>query len=149
MAPYLMNHYLRKYLIKIWCVLFYRRHHTFDVKTCFQQNRYVFDVIVTSWALFVFCISWNFARDISTVFEETKHLRSRAPDNIYKIIKINKTQLPVLLKYFFDARGVKFLEKRRGNVQIFQALRWRFDIWEAFFAVKIDGMSARNSYIQM
>jgi hypothetical protein len=22
MAPYLMNHYLRKYLIKIWCVLF-------------------------------------------------------------------------------------------------------------------------------
>jgi 4-hydroxybenzoate polyprenyltransferase len=37
---------------------------------------------VTSWALFVFCISWNFARDISTVFEEIKHLRSRAPDNI-------------------------------------------------------------------
>jgi hypothetical protein len=35
MAPYLMNHYLRKYLIKIWCVLYYRRHHTFDVKTCF------------------------------------------------------------------------------------------------------------------
>ena len=77
-----MNHYLRKYLIKIWCVLFYRRHHTFDVKACFQQNRNVFDVIVTSWALFVFCISWNFARDISTVFEEIKHLRSRAPDNI-------------------------------------------------------------------
>jgi hypothetical protein len=61
-----MNHYLRKYLNKIWCVLFYRRHHTFDVKTCFQQNRYVFDVIGTSWALFVFCISWNFARGIST-----------------------------------------------------------------------------------
>ena len=145
MAPYLMNHYLRKYLIKIWCVLFYRRHHTFDVKTCFQQNRYVFDVIVTSWALFVFCISWNFARDISTVFEEIKHLRSRAPDNIYKIIKINKTQ--ILLKYFFGARGVKFLEKRRENVQILQALRWRFDVWEAIVAVKNDGMSARNSYI--
>ena len=64
MAPYLMNHYLRKYLIKIWCVLFYRRYHTFDVKT------------------FVFCVSLNFARDISTVFEEIKHLRSRAPDNI-------------------------------------------------------------------
>jgi hypothetical protein len=64
-----------KYLSKIWCVLYYRRDHTFDVKTCFQQNRYVFDVIVTSWALFVFCISWNFARDISTVFEEIKHLR--------------------------------------------------------------------------
>jgi hypothetical protein len=28
------------------------------------------------------CISWNFARDISTVFEEINHLRSRAPDNI-------------------------------------------------------------------
>ena len=79
MAPYLINHYLRKYLIKIWCGLFYRRHHTFDVKTCFQQNRYVFDVIVM---LFVFCISWDFSRDISTVFEEIKHLRSRAPDNI-------------------------------------------------------------------
>jgi hypothetical protein len=52
----------------IWWSLSYRRHHTFDVKTCFQQNRYVFDVIVTSWVLFVFCISWNFARDISTVY---------------------------------------------------------------------------------
>jgi hypothetical protein len=145
MAPYLMNHYLRKYLIKMLCVLFYRRHHTFDVNTCFQQNRYVFDVIVTSWVLFVFCISLNFARDISTVFEEIKHLRSRAPDNIYKIIKINKTQ--PLLKYFFGARGVKFLEKRRENVQILQALRWRFDVWKAIFAVKNDGMSARNSYI--
>ncbi len=113
MAPYLMNHYLRKYLIKIWCVLFYRRHHTFDVKTCFQQNRYVFDVIMTSWALFVFCISWNFARDISTVFEEIKHLRSRAPDNIYKIIKINKTQL--LLKYFFVHEVLNFL-KNNGKM---------------------------------
>ena len=37
---------------------------------------------MTSWALFVFCISWNFARDISTVFEEIKHLRSRAPENL-------------------------------------------------------------------
>ena len=64
----------------------------------------------------------------------------------YQIIKINKTQL--LLKYFFGARGVKFLEKRRENVQIIQALRWRFDVWEAIFAVKNDGMSARNSYIQ-
>ena len=113
MTPYLMNHYLRKYLITIWCVLFYRRHHTFDVKTCFQQNRYVFDVIVTSWALFVFCISWNFARDISTVFEEIKHLRSRAPDNIYKIIKINKTQL--LLKYFFVHEVLNFL-KNNGKM---------------------------------
>ena len=114
MAPYLMNHYHRKYWIKIWCVLFYRRHHTFDVKTCFQQNRYVFDVIVTSWALFVFFISWNFARDISTVFEEIKHLRSRAPDNIYKIIKINKTQL--LLKYFFLVHEVLNFLKSDGKM---------------------------------
>jgi hypothetical protein len=114
MAPYLMNHYLRKYWIKIWCVLFYRRHHTFDVKTCFQQNRYVFDVIVTSWALLVFCISWNFARDIWTVFEEIKHLRSRAPDNIYKIIKINKTQL--LLKYFFLVHEVLNFLKSDGKM---------------------------------
>jgi len=28
--------------------MYYRRDHTFDVKTCFQQTRYVFDVIVTS-----------------------------------------------------------------------------------------------------
>ena len=63
----------------------------------------------------------------------------------YQIIKINKTRL--LLKYFFGARGVKFLEKRRENVQILQALRWRFDVWEAIFAIKNDGMSARNSYI--
>jgi hypothetical protein len=63
----------------------------------------------------------------------------------YHIIKISKTQL--LLKYCFGARGVKFLEKRRENVQILQALKWRFDDWEAIFAVKNDGMSARNSYI--
>ena len=98
MASYLTNHYLRKYLIKIVCLLFYRRHQTFDVKTCFQQNRYVFDVIVTSWALFVFCISWNYARDIWTVFEEIKH-QSCTRKIFYQIIKINKTQ--ILLKYFF------------------------------------------------
>ena len=63
--------------------MYYRRDNTFDVKTCFQQNGYVFDVIVTSWALFVFCISWNFARDIWTVFEEITHLRSRAPETYF------------------------------------------------------------------
>jgi hypothetical protein len=67
-----------------------------------------------------FRISWNFARDISTVFEEISCTRKI----FYQIIKINKT-----FKYFFGARGVKFLEKRRENVQKFQALsRWRFDI---------------------
>jgi hypothetical protein len=152
-----------------------------------------------SWTLFVFRISWNFVRDISTVFEEIKHIgslrriacteffswfqctqtvfkintiiyrniiyllmnfiiwneswnvqrlwQSCTRTIFYQIIKINKTQ--ILLKYFFGDRGVKFLEKRRENVQIFQALRWRFDIWEAIFAVKNVGMSARNSYIQM
>jgi hypothetical protein len=32
-------------------------------------------------------------------------------------MKINKT------KYFVDAQGLEFLEKRRENVQILQALR--------------------------
>ena len=134
MTPYLMNHYLRKYLIKIWCVLFYRRHHTFDVKLVSNK----IDTYLTSWALFVFCISWNFARDISTVFVVVHQTI------FYQIIKINKTQL--LLKYFFGARGVKFLEKQRENVQILQALRWCFDVWESIFAVTNGGMSARNSY---
>ena len=114
MAPYIMNHYLRKYLIKILCVLFYRWHHTFDVKTCFQQNRHVFDVIVTSWALFVCCISWNlpaifrrFSKKLSTSVVVHQTI-------FYQIIKINKTQL--LLKYFVDARGVKFLEKHHGKM---------------------------------
>ena len=147
MAPYLMNHYLRKYLIKIWCVLFYRRHHTFDVKTCFQQNRYVFDVIVTSWALFVFVFRGILPRYFDGFRRNKAPPQSCTRKIFYQIIKINKTQ--ILLKYFFGARGVKFLEKRRENVQIFQALRWRFDIWEAIFDVKNDGMSARNSYIQM
>ena len=125
-APYLMNHHLKKYFIKIGCVLFYR-HQTSDVKTCFQQNRYVFDVIVTSWALFIFCISWNFVGDISTFFEEIKHLRSRAPEKYFPRL-LKKKQTQILLKYLFGARGVKFLEKGRENVQILQALRWRFDV---------------------
>jgi hypothetical protein len=52
------------------------------------------------------------AQNISTPF---------GSNYFYQIIKINKTQL--LLKYFFGARGVKFLEKPRANVQILQALR--------------------------
>jgi hypothetical protein len=75
MAPYSMN--FRKYLINSSCVLFYKLLHTFDIKTCFQQNRYAFDVMVTSWASFIYYISLNFA-DISTICEEIKHLRSRA-----------------------------------------------------------------------
>ena len=46
-----------------------------------------------------------------------------------------------MLKYFFGAQGVKFLEKRRENVQIFVVLRWRLIIWEAIFAVKNDGIT--------
>jgi hypothetical protein len=38
-------------------------------------------------------------------------IRSRAPEKY------------VTVKVFFGARGVKFLEKRRENAQIFQALR--------------------------
>ena len=137
MASYLMNHYLRKYLINIWYVLLYRRHHTFDVKTCFQQNRYVFDVIVTSSALLVFCISWNFTHDISTVFEEIKHLRSRAPENIfYQIIKIDKTQILLKGGFFLFHEVLNFLKndvnmfiysKRLDDVWIFekQSLSWK------------------------
>jgi hypothetical protein len=62
-----MNHYLREYLIKIWCVLFYRRHHTFDVKTCFQQNRYVFDVIMARRTACTEFFSWF--QWIQTVFK--------------------------------------------------------------------------------
>ena len=113
MAPYLMIHYLRKYLIKNWCVLYYRRHHTFDVKACFKLNRYVFDVIVTSWALFVFCISWNYARDIWTVFEEIKH-QSCTRKIFYQIIKISKTQ--ILLKYFFWFHEVLNFLKNDGKM---------------------------------
>ena len=134
MAPYLMNHYLRTYLIKIWCVLFYRWHHTFDVKTCFQLNRYVFDVIVTSWA-YLFSVFRGILPAIFRRFSKKLSTSVVVHQTIfYQIIKINKTQL--LLKYFFGARGVKFLEKRRENVQILQALGWRFDVWEAIFAVK-------------
>ena len=88
MASYLMN--FRKYLIKSRCVLFFRQHHTFDVKTCFQQNRYIFDVIGASCTSFIFCISLNFA-DISTVFEEIKHLHSRAPNKYFnRLLKLMK-----------------------------------------------------------
>jgi hypothetical protein len=110
MAPYLMNHYLRKYLIKIWCVLFDRRHHTFDVKACFQQNRYVFDVIVTSWALYFFsvfrgilpAIFQRFSKKLSTFVVVHQTI-------FYQIIKINKTQL--LLKYFLVHEVLNFLKK--------------------------------------
>jgi hypothetical protein len=81
---------LRKYLIKGRCVLFYRRHPTFNVKTCFQQNWYVVDVIVTSWTSIIYCISFNFA-DISTVFEEIKHPRSRALKTYFnRLLKLIK-----------------------------------------------------------
>jgi hypothetical protein len=66
------------------------------------------------------------------------------PKNIYSFWIINKTQL--LIKYFFGARGVKFLEKRRENVQILQEHRWRFDVWEAIFAVKNDGKYIINNW---
>jgi hypothetical protein len=56
-----------------------------------------------------------------TYAHDRTHIRILIAPLVYQIIKINKTQ--ILLKYFFGARGVKFLEKRRENVQILQALR--------------------------
>ena len=67
----------------------------------------------------LFCISWNFGRDIS-VFEEIKHLRSRAPDNIYRIIKINKTQL--LLKYILVHEVLNFLKNDRKMFKYYKRL---------------------------
>ena len=51
----------------------------------------------------------RFLKKLSTSASCTRNI-------FYQIIKINKTQ--ILLKYFFGARGVKFLEKWRENVQI-------------------------------
>jgi hypothetical protein len=113
MTPYLMNHYLRKYLITIWCVLFYRRHQTFDVKTCFQQNRYVFEVIVTSWALFVFCISWNFARDIWTVFEEIKHCFSNIKTSSKRLEYLN------IFPSFFKKFNTSWNQKNTLTIFVF------------------------------
>ncbi len=144
MAPYLMNHYLRKYLIKIWCIiddiillmlkLVSNKLDTY-LTSLWRHERYLFSV----FRGILPAIFGRFSKKLST--SAVVHQKI-----FYQIIKINKTQ--ILLKYFFGSRGVKFLEKRRENVQIFQALRWRFDIWEAIFAVKNDGMSARNSYIR-
>ena len=69
MAPYLMNHYLRKYLIKIWCIIYIDEIILLMLKLVSNK----LDTYLTSWALFVFYITWNFARDIWTVFEEIKH----------------------------------------------------------------------------
>ena len=117
-GDYKCHIYLRKYLIKIWCVLYYRRHHTFNVKTCFQQSheRYLFSV---------------FRGILSAIFRRFSKKLKASPQSctrktFYQIIKINKTQ--ILLKYFLGDRGVKFLEKRRENVQILQVLRWCFDV---------------------
>jgi hypothetical protein len=114
MAPYLMNHYLKKYLIKIWCILFYRRHHTLMLKLVFNKidmyltslwrhERYLFSVF--RW---IFpAIFRRFSKKLSTsvVMHQTI---------FYQIIKINKTQL--LLKYFFGARGVKGLGAIRTKI---------------------------------
>ena len=131
MAPYLMNHY-RTYLIKIWCVLFYRRIILLMLKLVSNK----IDTYLTSlWRheLYLFSVFRGILRAIFGRFSK----------------KLSTSAVVHQKSIFLVSRGVKFLEKRRENVQIFQALRWRFDIWEAIFAVKNDGMSARNSYIQM
>ena len=145
MAPYLMNHYLRTYLIKfdlfniideiilLMLKLVSNKIDTY-LTSLWRHERYLFSV----FRGILPAIFRRFSKKLSTSVVVHQTI-------FYQIIKINKTQL--LLKYFFGARGVKFLEKPRENVQILQALRWRFDVWEAIFAVKNDGMSARNSYI--
>ena len=64
----------------------------------------------------------------------------------YQIIKINKTQL--LLKYFLVHKMLNFLKNDGKMFKYYKRLRWRFDVWEAIFAVKKDGMPARNSYMR-
>jgi hypothetical protein len=87
--------------------------------------------------------NWN-------IFESgVKHLTSNGQMMDHTFVYVVNNIKHLWVSIFLVSRGVKFLEKWRENVQIFQALRWRFDIWEAIFAVKNDGMSARNSYIQM
>jgi hypothetical protein len=63
---------------------------------------------------------WHWRRIACTEFFSTRKI-------FYQIIKINKTQI-LLKSIFWVSRGVKFLEKRRENVQIFQALRWRDEV---------------------
>ena len=108
MAPYLMN--FRKYLINSWWGFFYRQHYTFDVKTCFQQNRYVFDVIVTSWTSCIYYMSMNFA-DISTLLK--KLITSAVMHQKYY------SRLLELIKHKYclvhDCGGVKFLKKTTGK----------------------------------
>ena len=96
--------------------------------------------LTSSWRhqrYWVFCISWNFTHDISTVFEEIKHLRSRAPENIfYQIIKIDKTQILLKGGFFLFHEVLNFLKndvnmfiysKRLDDVWIFekQSLSWK------------------------
>jgi hypothetical protein len=45
--------------------------------------KFAYITIKLAWALFLFCISLNFARAILTVFEEIKHVRSRAPEKCF------------------------------------------------------------------
>jgi hypothetical protein len=146
MAPYLMNLYI---LENTW--LKFDVFYFIDdiILLMLKLVSYKIDTYLTS--------SWRHARYLFSVFRGilpaifrrfSKKLSTSVVVHqqiFYQIIKINKTQ--ILLKYFFGARGVKFLEKRRENFQILQALRWRYDVWEAIFAIGNDGMSPRNSYI--
>jgi hypothetical protein len=135
MASHLMN--FRKYLIKIWCVLFYRRHHTFDVKTCFQQNRYVFDVI--QYLCFIYFnnrlkyVSGARLRRKYLISSETVEISSK----FYEIRTVNKSRswrhndvkyVPILLEASFNIKSV---------MQILQAFWWRFKVWEARYFLSL------------
>ena len=84
----------------------------------FPTKSILFDIIHKRYLFSVFrgILSAIFRR-----FSKKLSISAVVHQIFYQIIKINKTQ--ILLKYFFGAQGVKFLEKRRENVQILQALR--------------------------
>jgi hypothetical protein len=146
MAPYLMNRYILEntwlkfevfyFIDDIIFLMLKLASNKIDtyLTSLWRHERYLFSVF--RWILAA--IFRRFSKKLSTSVVVHQKI-------FYQIIKINETQ--ILLKYLVVGRGVKFLEKRRENVQILQALRWRFYVWEAIFAVGNDGMSARNSHI--
>ena len=111
MAPYLMNHYLRKYLIKIWCIideiillmlkLVSNKLDTY-LTSLWRHERYLFSV----FRGILPAIFRRFSKKLSTSVVVHQTI-------FYQIIKINKTQL--LLKYFLVHEVLTFL-KNDGNM---------------------------------
>ena len=98
-------------MINIWCII----DEIILLMLKLVSNK--LDTYLTSWALFVFCISWNFARDIWTVFEEIKH-QSCTGKIFYQIIKINKTQILLNIQYWsVDGKYRIYLTRLRNGVK--------------------------------